>query len=104
MANRKPKAANVTAEDVIEQAARQAPANESPAQEADADELPIPTYETEEEVAAALGLYGDSYDKLIAAGQINAPTRAELRERGHPNAPTAKRGQKTTAKRSTKRT
>ncbi len=95
---RKPKAENVTASDVIDQAAKQVPANEAP--DPDADELPIPTYETEEEVAAALGMYGDSYDKLIADGKINAPTRAELRERGSKHASPAKRtSKKKTARR-----
>lgn len=94
------KAENVTAADVLAQAAKQAPSNES--EPMDAEDLPIPTYETEAEVAAALGMYGDSYDKLIAAGKINAPTRAELRDSGHPSGEKSKRAAKKSAKKRSK--
>ncbi len=38
----------------------------------------IPTYSTDEEVAAAREMYGTSYDKMVAGKAISAPTRETL--------------------------
>ncbi len=38
----------------------------------------IPTYTTDEEIAAAREMYGASYDKMVADKAISAPTREKL--------------------------
>jgi hypothetical protein len=38
----------------------------------------IPTYETDEEIAAARAMYGDHYDRMIERKEITAPTRTDL--------------------------
>lgn len=38
----------------------------------------VPHYETDEEVAAARGMHGADYDRLVARKQIVGPTTAEL--------------------------
>lgn len=60
----------------------------------------VPTYETDEEIAAARGMYGHSYDRLIERGQIIAPTSAELAERGAEDTGTRR---KSTAKKAAKK-
>lgn len=56
-----------------------------------------PVYETDAEIAAARGMYGHSYDKLIEQGNIIAPTSEELAGRSD-DAATKRSGAKRSGK------